>query len=213
VRRIQKGAPPPEIVPYRKDAQKAFDDFPHKDAVRAALVAEQGDLCCYCMRRIHANAGRMKIEHWASQNEHPERRFDWTNLLGACLGGEGRDARHQTCDTRKGGQAITVLPTDAHVARVRFSGEGKVSSSDQEIDRDLAITLNLNETVLVQARKKMLQFALEQLSKKHQGSWTKTVLLREREQWRPSQTVRKLKEFCEVVAQEFDRKLARIGPE
>ena len=67
MRRIDKGEPPREIIPYRNDTRTAFDDFPYKEALRAALVTEQGALCCYCLRRIRASPGHMKIEHWASQ--------------------------------------------------------------------------------------------------------------------------------------------------
>lgn len=210
MRRIEKGPPPREIIPYRNDTQTSFDDFPYKDAVRESLAAEQGSVCCYCMRRIRARAGHMKIEHWASQRDQPERRFDWTNLLGACLGGEGNgDPRHQTCDTRKGAQAITVSPTGANVAQVHFSGEGRVFSRDPAIDHDLNATLNLNDTGLVYARKMRLEAVLRQFAEKHKGAWKGDLLLRELKRWRPSTIAGPLLELCEVVAQELDRRIAR----
>ena len=92
---------------------------------------------------------------------------------------------------------------------VRFSGEGRVFSNDPAIDRDLNVTLNLNDTSLVNARKTRLEAVLKELAIAHKGSWTGDMLLRVRNRWRPPTSAGPLQEFCEVIAQELDRRIAR----
>jgi uncharacterized protein (TIGR02646 family) len=208
VRPIEKGAPPPEIVSYRNDTTP-FDEFRHKDSVRRALTEEQGFLCCYCLRRINPDADSMKIEHWAPQAIERERWYDWSNLLGACPGGTAGAARHQTCDTHKGSTPITVNPTLAeHVARVRFRGDGTVYSEDPLFEQDLNRTLNLNDVTLVAARRARVAAVHVEL-RKHEGSWSRALLERQLDKWRPRRMTGRLPEFCEVVAQELERRLPK----
>ena len=114
---ITKGPEPPALAAYRAVPGAAYDgkDFaPVKDEIRGALLRDQRALCCYCMRRISRDARphpakpaappivQMKVEHWLPQSRRPDLQLAWTNLLGACLGGEGSAPSDQTCDTRKG---------------------------------------------------------------------------------------------------------------
>ncbi len=54
MRHIKKGPEPKEWLRFRKQKlpEPRFDDGP-KASGRTALLAEQGHICCYCMRRIH----------------------------------------------------------------------------------------------------------------------------------------------------------------
>jgi hypothetical protein len=68
MRAIAKRAEPAELVRYRAVPGAVYDggDFTLvKDAIRRALLAEQGHLCAYCMQRISAET--MKVEHWHSR--------------------------------------------------------------------------------------------------------------------------------------------------
>ena len=50
----------------------------------------------------------------------------WSNLFGACLGGEGSPPREQHCDTRKGDRESPLLPLDPMLAeRLRHSAGGR----------------------------------------------------------------------------------------
>jgi uncharacterized protein (TIGR02646 family) len=207
VRHIAKGREPASLTGHRLSAHASYDNCQVKDELRDALAREQGFLCCYCLRRIDPGASR--IEHHEAQSTHPERQLDWRNMLVACDGGELGPAANRHCDVRKGDTPIQVDPTDAHhVARVKFDGNGRVTSTDAAIQRDLDETLNLNDERLVRTRRAALGDALRQLSRKHgAGNWSRDLLQRELARWRPRAVTERLPEFCEAVAQYIERRL------
>lgn len=83
---INKEIEPRSLRHYRSnDPNPTYEDYREKDDLRKALLAEQGDICCYCMQRI--KIGKMKIEHWKPQSTIKSLQLDYKNLLGACLGG------------------------------------------------------------------------------------------------------------------------------
>jgi len=49
----------------------------------------------------------MKIEHWHSQDRYEAEQLDYGNLLGACMGNEGKAHWDQHCDTRKGDRDLS----------------------------------------------------------------------------------------------------------
>jgi len=83
MRTIQKGPEPATLTQYRQQPDAVYDNYGNKADLRAALVAEQRGLCCYCQSRIRATPAHMKIEHWQCQADHPARQLDFSNLLGA----------------------------------------------------------------------------------------------------------------------------------
>ena len=140
-----------------------YDNYPDKDALRNALAAEQRGLCCYCMGRIRPGANEMKIEHWRCQARYPNERLSYRNLLGACLGGEGKPSSSQHCDTRKGDADLRWNPADpAHAieARVRYDPDGTIRSNDATFDAQLNQILNLNLAFLKNNRKGVLDAVL-----------------------------------------------------
>ncbi|MEM1415759.1 MAG: retron system putative HNH endonuclease [Myxococcota bacterium] len=156
-----KGKEPKEWLAFRKQGVPSprYDDGP-KEPLRAALLAEQGHLCCYCMRRITGDS--MKIEHWAPKGRFPELALDYRNLLGACFGGEARPgamptADHQHhCDTSKKDQSITLDPRERSCERKigYVSGSGKLIAvaDDAATSRDIEV-LGLNRARLEAGRK------------------------------------------------------------
>ncbi|MEY2341718.1 retron system putative HNH endonuclease [Acidithiobacillus sp. IBUN Pt1247-S3] len=159
MRTIQKGAEPPTLTQHRQQPHADYDNYADKAALRQALVAEQRGLCCYCQSRIQATPVGMKIEHWQCQADHPERQLDYSNLLGACLGGHGRPDREQHCDTRKGNNGLCFSVCDpAHPIerKIRFLGDGTIKADDAAIDGALNVVLNLNLPRLVSNRKAVL---------------------------------------------------------
>src|SRR5437016_11099382 len=101
MRPIVKGAEPMSLATHRAKPNADYDNYSKKGDLRESLVRDQGGLCCYCMQRIHPDETRMKVEHWLCQKDHGAQALDYGNLLGACLGGEGRPRRFQHCDTRR----------------------------------------------------------------------------------------------------------------
>jgi uncharacterized protein (TIGR02646 family) len=168
MRTIQKGPEPATLTQHRQKPHADYDNYTDKTTLRQALVAEQRSVCCYCQSRIRATSEGMKIEHWQCQSNHPARQLDFSNLLGACLGGHGRPEREQHCDTSKGNNNLCFSVCDpAHPIerQVRFLGDGKISSDDATIDDAINVVLNLNLPRLVSNRKAVLAAFQQRLQK------------------------------------------------
>ncbi len=156
MRYIEKASiEPSELLAFRKEGGPncTYNDFPNKDALWTPLLEEQGYLCCYCMQRIDAR--EMKIEHLQCQSKHSDSQLKWRNMLASCKGGEGKRRSQQTCDTRKGDAELTIDPLNrAHISRLKYFADGEIRYSEHEgaEQRDLDITLNLNNRILKQQR-------------------------------------------------------------
>lgn len=164
MRAIAKGDEPACLTAHRALEHSFYQNYQGKDALRAALVAEQRGLCCYCMGRISADRTVMKIEHWQCQANYPHLQLQYDNLLGTCLGGHGAKPEGQTCDNRKGNQDLKWNPsTPAHgiEARIKYRSNGEIRSDDQQFDGQLDTVLNLNIAVLKNSRKGALDAVLE----------------------------------------------------
>ena len=172
MRTIVKGPEPPDLRAHRETAYGDYDNYQGKDGLREVLVAEQRGLCCYCMGRIRAARGEMKIEHWRSRTGYPGEQLDYTNLLGACLGGEGGHRRDQHCDTRKADRDLLWNPADPDhrvEARIWYGTDGSVRADDEEFDKQLQSVLNLNLPRLKNNRKSVLKAMLDWWSPRQKG--------------------------------------------
>lgn len=167
MRTIQKGREPQSLTQHRRMPHADYDSYRDKKRLREALVTEQRGLCCYCQSRIRATKG-MKIEHWQCRDLYPKRQIDYLNLHGACLGGEGRPEKDQHCDTRKKNDELcfSVCDTTRPIElRIRFLGDGRITSDDAGVDADLNDVLNLNWQRLVSNRKAVLDAFKQRLGR------------------------------------------------
>jgi uncharacterized protein (TIGR02646 family) len=183
MRTITKGPEPATLHVFRAAPGATYDgkDFtPIKDDIRAALLRDQHALCCYCMRRISSekrphptnpNAPpviQMKVEHWKSQDSYSALQLTWSNLLGACLGGMGAPPKDQTCDTRKGEDAITFNPLDlAHTSTLSCTSAGRLLSSNPQFQSDIDDRLGLNHRILIDDRKARFDRDIKRLTAKY----------------------------------------------
>ncbi|MGV1836895.1 retron system putative HNH endonuclease [Rhizobium rhizogenes] len=161
---ITKGAEPNSLTYHRAQAHSDYDNYAQKDDLRTALVGEQKGLCCYCTGRVRAESTAMKIEHWQSQASYPERQLIYANLLGACLGGDGRSPTDQHCDTKKANRDLKWNPADtAHAieARLKYLVDGTILSLDDEFNTQLNDTLGLNLRYMKSSRKAVLDSVLQ----------------------------------------------------
>jgi uncharacterized protein (TIGR02646 family) len=205
MRTIQKNGEPASLTSHRKQPHASYDNYEDKDTLRQSLVAEQRGLCCYCQSRIRPDAAGMKIEHWQCQAEYPDRRLDYRNLLGACLGGEGRPNHEQHCDTRKGNRDLCFCPADpAHPIeqRIKFLGNGEIASDDDAINTALNDILNLNLAQLVSNRKAVLDAFKRRLGRGNLNA------ARELKKWDGSQPG-DLPEYAQVMVYWLEKKIAR----
>jgi uncharacterized protein (TIGR02646 family) len=209
MRNIQKSPEPKSLTEHRCNTNTDYDNYAEKDDLRASLVSEQRGICCYCMQRIQPNSDKMKIEHWQCQDLYPERQLDYKNLLGACKGGEGKKKDNQHCDTKKGNLALTFNPAEpSHDVedKIRFLGDGIITSNDFQFDREINQVLNLNRGTLVRNRKAMLE-ALQQGFMRTNPS--NTELQKELGKWNGDKGG-DLDPYCQVVVYYLRKKIARM---
>lgn len=216
MRTIKKGREPRSLGAYRRSEGATFADLPQqtKEHVQQRLVEEQRGLCCYCQSRIRAGWNGMKIEHWQSQSEgkFPERQLDYTNLLGACLGGQKhaekspRETHH--CDTAKGDSDLCFSVCDAAhpiELRIRFLGDGMISADDAAIDECINAVLNLNLPRLVNNRKAVLAAFQQRLQAGHRVDPE-----RELPKW-DGRELGELPEFAQVIVYWLRKRQARAA--
>jgi uncharacterized protein (TIGR02646 family) len=212
MRNIVKGVEPMSLIQYRatRNPDPNYQGYADKDTLRAHLVSEQRGLCCYCLSRIRAEREAMKIEHWHSQAAHGAEQLDYSNLLGACLGNEGKPRGDQHCDTRKGDRDLSRNPANPlHRVEdvVRFSGDGEISSVDPVFDAELNDVLNLNLPFLKNNRKSMLTAFQDGLAKR--GPLRRAALERWLREWNGESEDGALRPYCQVVVFWLRKRLAR----
>ena len=208
MRAIRKGDEPRTLRNHRSRPHSNYDNYPGKEELRHVLVAEQQNLCCYCMGRIRPDVSAMKIEHWQCQANHRSMELVYRNLLGACLGGEGQPFRFQHCDTRKGNRDLHWNPAEpAHAieSRVQYGADGTIKSDDAIFDNQLNEILNLNLPFLKNRRKGVLDGLLEWW-RRHGPVPRRRI---EREVGRHAPAHGELTPYCQVAVWWLDQKLAR----
>ncbi|GAB3350620.1 retron system putative HNH endonuclease [Lysobacter tyrosinilyticus] len=216
MREITKGPEPRSLSQHRATAHSNYANYNEKDSLRAALIREQRGLCCYCMTRIEPTGTAMKIEHWRSQSRNADLELVYSNLLAACLGGQGQPATRQHCDTRKGEQELKFNPANvAHriEQRIRFEMDGTIASSDADFDAQLNDVLNLNLKVLQNRRKGIVDGLvgwLRDYRARHYRGPDNTTLQRKRSQLMPANG--HLEPYVRVAVWWLDQRLAGGAP-
>ena len=208
---IKKGAEPRSLIKHRKTAHNDYDNYDEKEDLRQALVDEQRWLCCYCMGRIRPHINSMKIEHWQSQVRYPDKQLDYKNLLGACLGGNGKPVCLQHCDTRKGARDLKWNPANpSHriEVRVQYGADGSINADDADFNKQINDVLNLNLPSLKNSRKSSLGGFLDWWGKEKariDGPVPRERFVRERERLTTGDG--QLQPFCQVVVWYLDKRL------
>jgi uncharacterized protein (TIGR02646 family) len=93
MRRIEKGNEPACLADLRNTPGADWTTVTgaQKQELRERSFAEQHGLCAYCMSSLPSppSSATMTIEHFETRARIPARTFDWSNLLGVCLGDVG----------------------------------------------------------------------------------------------------------------------------
>lgn len=181
MRRIDKGREPSSLVEFRARAGSPppkLEQAPPgvMDELRAATSRDQGALCCYCQQRIRPETGGMKVEHFVAQSTTlgEPLRLTWSNLHGACVGGEGLPRAQQTCDTRKRALPCSLDPLQIRDEDFSYSASGELRHADAAVQADVDEVLNLNASVLVRARRQALTSVIAE--RRQADRWTRTAL-------------------------------------
>jgi len=150
----------------------------------------------------------MKIEHWRCQELYPAEQLDYRNMLGACMGNEGQPRSKQHCDSYKGNASLSRNPANpAHRIEdfVRYLGNGRVESHDDQFNHELNDVLNLNHPLLVNNRKAVLDSFISSFPPQTLGSlaWQRKL-----NDWN-GVNGSELHEYCGVVIYWLRKRLAR----
>lgn len=161
MRRIIKFPPPNNFITYcqstnpedpnYKPSYEGMDKDTRKE-LKLGLLNEQGWVCGYCMQKI--NQYNMTIEHHCEQticngeNGRTDRALDYTNMLAVCKGKIGSELH---CDKQKSqfdesdGLPMNLSPLIApHMATIKYSTTGLVSSSNNNLNNEMDKFLNIN---------------------------------------------------------------------
>ena len=190
---IIKGVEPAGLAELREEARQAGDTpkeayqrlrNPLKKVVRASLLHEQGGLCAYCMRKIPPEGKEdveelyTHIEHIIPRNPKDHRDvgqgLDYQNMVLTCDGGShtatpsDNKGSAKTCDACKDDKEFQKInPTKADtLTSIYYTVDGIIKSDDAAVQHDLNEILNLNcpESPLIDARKKVLEALLDDIS-------------------------------------------------
>ncbi len=137
MKHVQKGNEPLVFSNWKalahEDWQPTYDDLAGetKQAVKTALMQEQGYLCCYCERRIDSDDSH--IEHFRPQSHADVDSLEFSNLLCSCQNQLQKGVpRH--CWSLKGDwfdPVLLVSPFDPHCEnRFSFTGDGGIKPRD-----------------------------------------------------------------------------------
>jgi uncharacterized protein (TIGR02646 family) len=178
---IEKQVEPPLFTDWKALAndnwQPTYDDLSgnEKKAVKQALMAEQGYICCYCERQLIDNDSH--IEHFKPQSDPSVDPLDYSNLLCSCQDqlekGEPRHCGNLKEDWFDSELLISPLYPECE-KRFTFSGIGNIEPTATE---DLAASetikkLGLNIPKLRDMRSKVLEpFLDDSLSEKEIGKF------------------------------------------
>lgn len=203
MRNIAKGTEPPSLTAHCARTHSTYNNYREMQELRESLVREQRGLCCYCLCRIVPHELEMKVEHWRSQRRYPDEQLIYTNLLGACKGGEKpnpddeRDVdRH--CDTFKGDKDLSLNPAvDDVESMISYLKDGRVRSSNDTFNEELSSVLNLNTFAMVNQRKAVINSLLRLLPKRQsmrRQEWEEVA-----RDWNGEGHDTQLREYCRVV--------------
>lgn len=211
MRTISKDTEPASLTTHRCTSHADYGNYQDKDTLRQHLVREQRGLCCYCLSRIRPTADAIKIEHWHSQEGFPGEQLDYSNLLGACLGGTGQPSDLQHCDTRKGNTPLSKNPANPlhHLETfIRYEGTGRVVADDSAFNDELDNVLNLNIAFLKNNRKAALDGFHLALNKR--GELQRITLERWLREWNGESHTDDLHPYCQVLVYWLRKRLARL---
>jgi uncharacterized protein (TIGR02646 family) len=203
MRNIAKGAEPQSLTAHRARTHSTYNNYREMQELRESLVREQRGLCCYCLCRIVPRELEMKVEHWRPQRRYPYEQLIYSNLLGACKGGEKpnpedeRDVdRH--CDTFKGDKDLSLNPAvDDTESTISYLKDGRIRSSNEAFNDELTSVLNLNTFAMVNQRKAVINSLLRLFPKRQnlgRQEWEEVA-----RDWNGEGHDKELREYCSVV--------------
>ncbi|MDO5536794.1 MAG: retron system putative HNH endonuclease [Desulfovibrionaceae bacterium] len=177
---ITKKHCPPWLSDIRKtNPERTYGSLStvQRKKLRAALIEEQGYVCCFCGDALGMIDGRLgvdqgpvtglnhniRIAHLKPQSAAPDLTLDYDNMCASCESGGGKNGRgvkgEKHCDLRQGDRFLPVEPTQEDcLSYFAFGTDGSIypnpnkSESEQEKARETIEILGLNSEDLRQKR-------------------------------------------------------------
>lgn len=163
MRKIIKSSPPPEWESFKeKHSNCNYDQLSSieggseiRHILRKHLVAEQGNLCCYCQREIDDNQ-HSHNEHIKPRDRYPNSSMDYYNIVASCNDkGTCGSKKKSKYDPRK-----FVFPTDPDCEEhFRFLQDGRIDGDEK--GKETIELLGLNQYSLVKSRRTVFKQCLE----------------------------------------------------
>lgn len=129
-----------------------------KQALRASLKKEQGELCCYCECRLYNED--FHIEHFKPKgSQHfPALQLEYSNLFACChaeaKGGEDEHCGHKKCDEFNSNLVSPLEPDCSD--HFKYDMAGNIFGVDVKGKTTVAM-LNLNSNLLKSSRKNLIE--------------------------------------------------------
>jgi len=176
MRHIRKHGAPRELIQWKADNQNSPQNLVYNgggfpaEAIRQSLLAEQGHLCAYTLRRLktatechkggHSTSHSCHIEHIWPQSRYPEQDIDYQNMVAcyppssagiACDYGAQKKADF---DPGEGGFVSPLHPgVESHFA---YAEDGTIHAKTSEGDSTIRI-LGLDDPSLEHDRQSVIK--------------------------------------------------------
>jgi uncharacterized protein (TIGR02646 family) len=216
--KIDKSHEPDEWTRIRKTPGIDFDSA-DKDALREALLVEQGHICGYCMRRIDFVRGRTtdtRIEHVKPQSHSLEEgnideTMDYSNMILCCNGDiEGNnDEKKFHCDRSRKNKPLSCSPLDLEdMKTISYSSkDGRVKSSNEQYDKEINDILNLNHPLLAANRLAALKGLIVKLGERK--DWRDSELKHVFDEYLHKNADGKYHEYCGILTWFLRKRLTK----
>lgn len=209
--KIEKGKEPQSWTTHRLTPGAVYEAT---DDLRDALLADQGYICAYCMRRIPVSDKgcdeTTRIEHVKPQNLlSREEAMDYGNMVICCPGAiSSTAAKDCHCDRHKGNIPVKISPfSQEDIDTISYKNDGSISSSDSDFDKDLNETLNLNNPLLKANRKTVRAQLAESFSRRQMRKSDFEKLLTA---FSSKDSEGRRKEYCGVAISYIKKKLRQF---
>ena len=169
MRQIHKKTVPSWFEKWKSDFREENGRDPHyndldstsRRKLRNVLSGEQGNICCYCMRRINGDVSH--IEHFKPRETFPEDDLSYDNMFASCAGQiDEIILSNQHCDQRKNNWYNEKIPKPTEpdfekCVSYRLNGEVKPYHDKNDmrysLEKELIEKLGLNAPFLVRNRR------------------------------------------------------------
>lgn len=173
MRQIHKNAAPIWFEDWKKTFVLMNGRNPHyldltdslRIKLRGVIVQEQGNICCYCMRRINQKSSH--IEHYKPRDLFQEEDLSYDNMFASCPGQPYEvNLLNQHCDSKKNNwyDERFPKPTDSEFEKCisyRINGFAdpyhKIGDDRHSLEKEFIEKVGLNAPYLIRNRRQVIE--------------------------------------------------------